>query len=303
MATVRSNFPELLERRVRRIFFKDYAMEPMRYPEIFNVVGSSKAFEDTIDIAGLGTLATKPEGTPISYKDPVQGTRKRVVHSTFALGFRVTMEMLQDDLFNVIRRMPSDLADATRDHQETLAWGLPNDAFAASTYTGLDGLGLCSTAHTSIHPEGSTQSNQLSPGVALSVTGLEDTLTAMRTTLSREGRYTPITPDVLLVAPANDHEAARLLESEFEPGTAENQINAVRSSRTGLRPVSVPYLTDTDAWFVLARKSQHSLTYYRRMALTFDRGTDSQTKDQLFDAVYRASVTFDDWRGVHGSAP
>jgi phage major head subunit gpT-like protein len=307
MATVRSNFDRLLEPGLREIYFKKYTMEPMRYTQVFNVMGSQRATEDVLQVAGLGTLATKPEGTPISYKDPVQGMRQRVVHSTFALGFRVTMEMMQDDLYNIINKMPADLGDATRHHQETLAWGVLNDAFDGNTHTVFDGSGtalsLCNTAHTSVHAEGVNQSNQANPGVALGVTALEAAMTNLRLTRSEEGRYTPIDPSVLLIHPDLDHEAHRLLDSEFEPGTSENQVNSMRSSRTGVSPMSVPYLTDTDAWFLLASKSQHSLKYYKRMPVTFSRGTDSQTKDALFDAMYRASVTVDDWRGVYGSQP
>jgi phage major head subunit gpT-like protein len=309
MATVRSNFAELLEPGLRKIFFKEFAMEPMRYPELFNVQSSSKAYEDTLDVAGLGVFATKPEGTPISYKDPVQGTKKRVVHSTYALGFRVTLEMMQDDQYAIINKMPADLGEAARQHQETLVWGLVNDGWTGATYTGLDGRALFYATHDDqtsaafAHPESSTQSNIAAPGVALSITGLEAAITAMRVTTSPEGRYTPITPSVLLIHPDNAHEAVRILQTEKEPFTNENQVNTMTSSRTGIRDLVVPYLTDTDAWSVYAVKSQHTLTVYKRMGLTFSRGTDSQTKDALYDGMYRMSVTFDDWRGTYGSAP
>jgi hypothetical protein len=125
----------------------------------------------------------------------------------------------------------------------------------------------------------------------------------MRTTTSPEGRYTPTTPSQLVTHPELSHEAARILESDREPFTDENQINTMRSSRTGIKDIAVPYLTDTDAWFLLSVKSQHTLTFYKRMGLTFSRGTDSQTKDALYDGMYRASVTFDEWRGTYGSAP
>ena len=127
MATYSANFPELLEKRLREVYFNRYNMEPKRYPQVFNVKKSSNAFEDAIKVSGLGTLTVKPEGQPIGYDDPVQGTRKRTVHTTYALGFRVTMEMQMDDLYGIIEQMPRDLADATIDHQENLANPPEND--------------------------------------------------------------------------------------------------------------------------------------------------------------------------------
>lgn len=302
MATFSSNHPELLETRLRLVYFKEFAMEPMMFTRVFNMERSSKAHEDTLEVSPLGTLVQKPEGTPISYDDPVSGTRKRVTHTTYALGFRVTMEMMDDDQYNIINRMPRDLADATRDHQENLAWGVLNDAFAGATHTGLDGLSLCNAAHPMLK-SGTTQSNVLTPGVALSQTGIEALLTRARLTQDHAGRQTPMKPQWLIIHPNDDHEAHRLLDSQFEPNTTENQVNAIRSSRTGIMPMSVPYLTDTDNWFLVAPKNRHTLIWYRRKPVAFDRSKDPQTKDMLFDVMYRASVTFDQWFGVWGSAP
>jgi phage major head subunit gpT-like protein len=306
MASFRAAFAELLEPRLRKVYFNQYKMEPLLYPMLANVISSKRAHEDTIKVSGLGVMTQKAEGTPISYTDPVQGARKRVVHVTYALGFRVTMEMQQDDLYNIIDKMPADLGDATKDHQENLFWGIFNDAFAGAVHTGLDTAALCTTAHVLLKPKPGgavSDSNQVSPGVALSVTGLETAITQMRLTLNESGRQTPIRPSKLVIHSNNAHEAFRLLETVTEPHTAENQLNSVATSRTGITPLDVPYLTDTDAWFIVAPKNQHSLIWYKRMGNTFSRGGDSQTKDALFDAMYRASVTFDDWRGVVGSAP
>jgi hypothetical protein len=302
MATFTANFAELLEPRLRRVYFNQYRMQPKLYAQVANVITSTRAHEDTIKVSGLSTLRAKGEGAPVPYDDPIQGTRKRVIHVTYALGFRVTMEMSMDDLYNVISRMPRDLADATIDHQENLFWGIFNDSFAGNTHTGLDALSLVNTAHPNLKA-GGNQSNQLAPAVALSVTGLEALLTRAKLMQSESGRFTPVTPSVLVIHPNNDHEAHRLLESEFEPGTSDNQVNTMRSSRTGVRPLSVPYISLTDAYWLIARKEQHSLLWYNRMGTTFSRGKDSQTKDGLYDVMYRASVTFDDWRGVWGSNP
>ena len=307
MATFTSTMPELLEPWVTEIFFNQYNRLPTIFDKIFTVASSTKAFEDTFQVAGVGTFLLKPEGTPISYDDPVQSARKRVVHSTYALGFRVTMEMMADDQHGIIKQMPADLGDSARDHKERLAHGLLNDAFAGATYTGLPdgggtGLALCTTAHILLKT-GATVSNSLSPAVALSVAGLESAITNYRLTLNETGRRINIQPKLVLTHPNEEFNAAQILDSTQEPFTADNQINAVSSSRMGISHMQSPYLTDTDAWFLMAAKSDHSLKWYNRMPVTFERGKDSQTKDAMFDSVYRASVTFDNWRGVVGSQP
>jgi len=299
MATYSANFPELLEKRLREVYFNRYMMQPKLYTQVFNVRTSTTAYEDAIKVSGLGSLTRKPEGQPIGYDDPVQGTRKRTVHTTYALGFRVTMEMMEDDLYGIIEQMPQDLADATTDHQENLAWGVFNDAFDGNTYTGLEGDELCQTAHALLKSS-STYDNELSPAVALSVAGLESIFTLADTLVNESGRYTPVKLSKLIIPPALRFDAQRLLETEYEPGTNENQINPMKSSRTGVSVLMSPYLTDTDAYFVVAEKSQHSLQWFNKKKVTFDRNKDAHTKDALFDVMYRAHVTFDDWRGVWG---
>ena len=305
MATFTTMLPELLEPWVTRIFFNEYSQIEVLYPKLFNTKKSSKAFEDTFKVSGLGTFVSKPEGTPVSYDDPVQSGRKRVVMQTFALGFRVTMEMMDDDQHSIISKMPQELGRSARDHQENLAWGLLNDAFTGTTYTGIpEGDGnrrsLINTGHIALK-SGTTQSNQLNPGVALSVAGIESAVTIFELSQDEQDRYIRIDPKSIVIHPSERFNAARYLESTQEPDTANNAINPV--NRLGVSIMRVPYLTDIDAWFMFASKAQHSLCWYDRMELTMSRNKDAQTKDSLFDAMYRAQVTFDDYRGVVGSQP
>jgi hypothetical protein len=306
MATFTTMLPELLEPWVTKIFFKEYLQIDLLYPQLFNVKKSTKAFEDTFKVSGLGTFASKAEGTPISYDDPVQSGRKRVVMITFALGFRVTMEMQEDDQHSIISQLPADLGGSARDHQENLAWGLLNDAFnLTGAYLGIpegDAVrrNLCSTSHVALK-SGSTQSNALNPGVALSVAGIEAAVTAFELSQDEQDRYIRIEPEMLVIHPSERFNAVRFLNSQQEPNTSNNAVNPINN--LGINVLRVPFLTTTANWFLFAKKSQHSLTWYNRMELTMSRNKDSQTKDSLFDAMYRAQITFDDWRGVVGSAP
>lgn len=305
MATFRGTLPEVFEARQAEILFKGYSMQETLYTRIFNVETSNKAYEDWFEVTGLGVFRLKPEGSPITYDDPVQGTRRRIVHNTSAMGYRVTMEAMEDAQYDVIDQQPKDMGEAAREHDEITAWTLFNSATDATNYPTGDGLALASTAHTIYKPKGATTtySNLASPGVALSVTGLEAALTSMLLTKSREDRFIPLTPSFLVVNPTQGHLAYQLLNTEKEVFTNENQVSTVSSSRTGIQPVLVPYITDTDDWALVSAKSQHKLCYYVRKKLTFSSSTDSQTKDRLFDAIKRNSVVAKTWQGTYFSRP
>lgn len=305
MAITTGSLPELYEPWVTDIFFNEHDQLEVLYTKVFTVKRSTRAFEDTFEIGGFGTFVLKPEGKPIAFDDPVQSLRKRVMMQTFGLGFRQTMEAMEDEQHNILSQMPKDLARSARDHKENLAWGVLNDAFAGAIYTGIpEGdsarRSLCNTGHIRLK-DGGTSSNRAS--VAFSVAGLEDAITNFRLTQDASGRRTPLRPAMVVHHPNDEFVVFQVLESTQEPYTADNQVNSVKASRLGLTSLSVPYLTDDDAWFLLSPKNEHSLKWYNRMELKFERNKDAATKDALYDGMYRAQVTFDGWRGVYGSAP
>ena len=256
MATFRGLAPETLEPFVNTIFFQEFEQAPVLYTQIFNNKPSSMAFVDEFSMAGLGRFVQKAEGTPAAFSDPVQGDRRRTLVLTFALGFRVTMEMREDEQHGIIAKMPGDLAMSARDSMERLAWGLINVAFTAADDTAPCGLPegdgarrtLFDTGHVPLRNPAATQSNRLNPGVALSTAGLESAMTIFRTQQSDEERFINCSPNVLLIHSENEWTAAQLMDSTHEIGSAENQINAVSSSRLGIKTVQSPHLTDTDAW-------------------------------------------------------
>jgi len=300
MATFSGAHAELLNPQLREAMFSEYAQIPLLYPNIFNVKKSSRAFEDVVKVSGLGPLTTKGEGQPVAFDDPISSARKRTVHTVYALGFRVTMEMLDDDLYGVMMQMPKDLGKSLRDHQETLAWGVFNTGFVATTHAIIGGGALF--ANQALLKSANTYDNALNPAVALSVTGIETMLTTARTMPDESGRFSQVQITNLIVPPDLEFEAARLLETERgEPGTDENQINTVNRNRIGVKVHVVPYLTSTTAWFMTAPKGQHSLNWFNRTMPRFSNSKDSTTKDSLFDVLYRGHVTADNWPGVWGS--
>ena len=301
MAMTRGTLPETLEPWVTEIFFNEYTRQDMMYPSVTKVTTSSKAFEDTFKVAGFGTFILKPEGTPISYDNAVQGPRRRVTHSTFALGYRVTEEMQDDEQHGIIGQMAADLADAGRNHQEQIFAQPWNTAGVATSFTTQDGLALISAAHVALKT-GTAISNAAVPAVALSHTGLESMMTQIRTMDDDTDRPLVLNPNLLIVHPDDEWEGQRLLESEFEINTSENQINVMKGSRTGLSLFPYRFLTDTNNWFI--QSSEHKVTVYMRKELTQDSPhTDAQTKDMLVDARWRGSIIPWDHFGINGSLP
>lgn len=303
-AFTRGLAPDVFEAREAQLFFKEYDAEPLYHTQLLNIMPSSKAYEDWFEVTGLGVFRLKTEGAPITYDVPVQGPRRRVVHSSFALGFAATKEALADAQYDVIDQQSTDLGAAGREHQDIFAFAAVDDFFTGTTYTTPDGLSVVNTAHTILKPKNpaaATTSNAISPGVALSITGLELGITQMRLTKTREDRFTNIRAKTLLIHPSKEHRAYELLQTEFKVDTNDNNKSTVATSRTGMMALSVPYLASEDDWFLFAEKSKHKFYWHSRQDMEFDSGKDFQTKNTMFDAYYRASVAVKDWRGIIGS--
>ncbi len=299
MATLSPQFFQLLEAEEKTVFFDEFSMIAKLYSEIFDTKTSTKAYEDRVRVARLGTFVMKPEGTPISYDDPAQGTQVRTVHQTFGLGWRATEEMMEDDQFSVMSQMSKDLGESAADHRERLAWSLVNDGFTGTTYTGLEGDVLFTTTHTLLKGAIGTvnRSNVISPAVALSQSGLESLLNLIHTSQSDEGRFIMLNPVKLVIHPNLAHTAHVLLNTEKKPFSADNDRNTVISTRLGLTALTVPYLSSTSNWFVFSAPGKNTLQWNERRPLSFFRSQDSDTRDQKFGATYRASVMWSEWRG------
>ncbi len=305
MTIMTANFPEAMETRAKEWFFRNFMMQPLMFPGLFSRRPSTKRFEDRIRAAGFGTFMEKGEGAPVAFDEPLEGQRRRTTHSVFGLGYRATWEAVEDDQWDILDQMPADLGDSARDHMERTAWALETSGYTTGAgFDGLDALSLYNTAHTSLRPGVGTQSNSLSPALALGVAGLEAAMNAARTTLSEEGRQLVVVLRKLLYHPNLQHTAYTLLNTEYRPGSSDNDRSTVVSTRSGITPVEdqgVPYLTSQTAWSVHSSGRKEGLLWYDRANLFFERGRDAVTFDQLHWAAYRAHAAVGEWRGHVGS--
>ena len=269
------------------------------WPEIFDKNTSNKAFEEEVGVTGYGLAQVKTEGASIAYDDMEQGFISRYTHITYALGFIITQEMFDDNLYSEIGlRRAQSLAFSIRQTKEVVAANVLNRAFNSS-YTGGDGLELCSAAH--LNKSGGTWANELSTAADLSDTALEQACIDIAGFTNDRGLTIKVLPKKLIIPPDLEFEAARILKSIQQPGTANNDINAIRVLGKIPQGYAVNhFLTDADAWF-LKTDVPDGMKLFQRKAMSFGTDNDFDTTNAKFKSSERYSVGWSDPRGVFGS--
>lgn len=305
MASVRPQWPDLLDPRFRKIYGDELKLLPQVGPSIFHVETSTRNIEKESSASGLSKLIRRSEGQAISYEDEVQGYDVTYTHVEDALGTSVSNALWEDDQFNVIKRKPANLAKAKIRTQEQMMADIFNYGFTAggggmSAFTSGDALALFSASHTR-EDGGATQSNTTTSD--LNEGSIETGMVTMAQTLDHKGQLFMSQADTLVVAPALEKEARILLESQLRVGTANNDVNPYQGK---LKLVVWKFLasvaggSDT-AWFLLD-SSLHQLNFFNRS----DRGLegpdwDFDTKTARWTVDVRHSVGYSGWRGIYGS--
>jgi len=298
MTTRTGNFSNLLAPGLRKIFFDYLKGRPPEFDKIFNVNSSTRNYEDDFEMSMLGgSFPQKPEGESIQYVDPKAGSTVRYTHKTFGMGFRVTEEMYEDDLYNKIKKMPSGLAKAQNNTIELQAIGVLDDAFTGATYTGFDTLALCHVSHTILYT-GGTYANKPTIDADLGLTTLQAAITNLEKTPDQDGVLAVVKPKWVIIAPDNKFIAREILRSEYKPYTSGNEINALLDEE--LKYFVSHYLSDTDAWFVQC--TTHDLNWFWRRKPRFDNSDDFDTGDAKYKGTHRSIQGFGDWRGIYGSS-
>lgn len=296
MTMVRGAFSNLLAPGYRKIVFETYKERPVEGRALVNSNTSSRAYEEDFPIAGFGTLLTKPEGASVSYQDALQGTAKRYTWSTYALGFRITQEMMEDDLYGIMgARMSKALGRSARNNLEIVMHAPYNNAFSTSYPGFVSGEALCSTTHAVMR--GGTIANRPATDVDFDLLALQAALEHFHGLTDESGLPIVYIPRMLVHSIGDYWIASQVLKSQYLPGGNQNDINQVANE--GITPHLSHYLTDADAWFVLA--DNHDVNYFDRRAATFTNSDDFHTGDALFKLTRRNGSGWGDWRGVYGS--
>lgn len=294
-----SNHPQALWPGINAWFGRMYANHKEQYTDLFDVKQSDKAYEKQVQITGFGVAPVKNQGSGTSYDSEVQGPTTNYNHLAYALGYIVTYEELQDDLYTEVSQTRSTaLAFSFRTTKERVAAGVLNRGFDTG-YAGGDGKPLFSATHP--NTSGGTYSNLLSTAADLSEAAIEDMVIQIMNATDDRGLNIAVMPKSLHVAPFNFFEATRILNSVYETGNANNDINAIKSLGTIPMGVKVNnYFTAPNSWFIKTNVP-NGLQLFERNALSFTQDNDFDTMNAKAKGYERYSVGWTDPRGCYGS--
>ena len=275
--------------------YNDY--KPQWTP-IFTKESSNKAWEEDVGLSGFGYAVVKPEGGGISYDTVAQGFTTRYSHVVYGLGFIVTREAYEDDQYGIVaKKRAKALARSMRLTKDVIAANILNRAFT-STYAGGDGKELCATDHPNV--TGGTWSNELAVPANLSEAALEQmNIDIMKFTDDR-GLKIAVRPNQLIIPPDLVFEAERILKTEGRVGTANNDLNALKTMGKVNKIVVNQYLTSTTAYF-LQTDVQDGLKYFERRADSFDMDNEFDTENAKYKATSRFSFGWTDPRCIYGT--
>ena len=299
MAISRAQLVKELEPGLNALFGLEYARYENEHAEIFSTESSDRAFEEEVMLSGFGGAPTKSEGSAVTFDTAAEVYTARYTNETIALAFALTEEAIVDNLYDRLSsRYTRALARSMAHTKQVKAASILNNAFDSS-FTGGDGLELCSTAHTL--QNGNTFRNEPSTAADLNETSLENALIDISDFVDERGLNVALR-GMKLIVPANlQFVADRLLESDLRPGTADNDVNAIRNMGMVPQGYAVnPFLTDTDAWFVLT-DAPNGLKHFQRTPIRTAMEGDFDTGNVRYKARERYSFGWSDPRGIYGS--
>jgi len=286
------DFAALITPETTQVLWEEYKRLPTEYDRIYNMLGSQRNFETDSQVVGFGLTPQKPEGTPVTFDNAVEGFSVTYDHISYGMGYRVTKEMFDDDLSGKIRQLPQGLGSSSKESIETESAKLFNNGF--TTNTGGNGDPLFSATQTL--KGGSTASNTLAVAADLSLTSLEDAIVAFEDTTDDRGLRINQRALTLVVPSGLRYTAKELIETSLKPNTSDNNINPVND--LDMRHMIWHYLDDAKAWFLLG--DRHFINFFWRQRPIFDSAMDFDTGDAKFKITYRFSTGHSDWRGVFG---
>jgi len=298
MAVGRGQFAALLKPDLYRVYLETGKERPLEYPEIFNVDDMPWSILDDRQIAGLGTLASMPEGEQFTLDQPIQGGTKQYEVENFGLGVEITYRMWKDDQYGVMREMIAELQRSSRNKQEVEAFSVLNNAFDTS-YTGFtSGESLCSTSHALLD-NSTTWANRPNPDVTFSVLAVQNSIIRFEGMVNERGMPRLFTPTNVLVSPASRFLAREILGSTGKPFTSDNEHNSLLQDDLGW--MICHYFTNSSQWFTIARKSEHDLNFFWRDHPIFDVFDDPWTKNAVATVYQAHTKGYGSPRGVDGS--
>lgn len=292
--------PKLLWPGVHTVWGQIYEAHPKEYEDLYQLDTSKKAYEQDVQVTGFGLATVKGQGAPVQFDSEQQGYVTTYTHVAYALGYIVTHEELMDNQYKeVATRRAKANAFSINQTIETVAALVYNDAFTGAYYKSSDGQPLISASHVQV--SGGTFSNRLSPDADLSEAALEDiNIQIMQMTMDR-GLKIAGQGESLHVAPSEFYNANRIMKSVLQNDTANNAINALKSTNALPRGIKLNhYFTSPQAWFIRTN-IPNGMTMFWREKPQFSQDNDWDTKNAKAATYMRFSLGNTDPRGIYGS--
>jgi hypothetical protein len=307
MAISRAQLLKELLPGLNALFGMEYARYGEEHKEIYETEKSERSFEEETKLAGFAAAPVKNEGAAIAYDNAQEAFTARYNHETIALGFSITEEAVEDNLYDSLSaRYTKSLARAMAYTKQVKAASVLNNGFNG-TYAGGDGVSLFgnNSGGTRVgHPliNGSVNYNSPTVGVDLNETSLENAVIQIAAWTDERGLLIAAKPTKMIIPPSLMFVAKRLLDTELRVATADNDINAIK--QMGAIPGGYTvnhFLTDVNAWFLMT-DVPNGLKHFERTALSTSMDGDFDTGNVRYKARERYSFGWSDPLGIWGSA-
>lgn len=298
MAISRAQMLKELLPGLNALFGLEYAKYEDEHKMIYETEGSERSFEEETKLSGFNAAPVKPEGSAISYDSAQESFTARYNHETIALGFSITEEAMEDNLYDSLSaRYTKALARAMAYTKQVKGAFTLNNGFGS--FESGDGVSLLNTAHPLVN--GGTNANRPSVAADLNETSLEDAVINIAAFTDERGLLIAARPRCLVVPPALQFVATRLLETELRVGTADNDLNAIRSNGSIPEGYKINhFLTDSNAFFIIT-DVPNGLKHFERVALSTSMDGDFDTGNVRYKARERYSFGVSDPLGIYGS--
>jgi hypothetical protein len=299
MAISRAQLLKELLPGLNALFGLEYARYGEEHKEIYETETSERSFEEETKLSGFSAAPVKNEGSAIAYDNAQEAFTARYTHVTIAQGFSLTEEAIEDNLYDSLSgRYTKALARSMAYTKQVRAASVLNTGFTAAV--GGDGQPLFSASHPLV--SGGTNSNIPATPADLNETSLEAAVIQISLWTDERGLLIASKPRKLIVPPALQFVATRLLETELRVGTADNDINAIKNNGSIPEGYTINhYLTDTNAWF-LCTDVPNGMKHFVRTPLQNSMDGDFDTGNVRYKARERYSFGFSDPLGMFGSA-
>ncbi len=293
--------PKALWPGIKAFFGQVYDEHQEEWPELYETDTSEKNYEEDVQITGFGLAPVKDQGAGVQYDSELQGYIARYTHIAYALGYIVTYEEMQDNLYvEISQRRVKALAFSMRQTEENVGAGPYNNAFSsAAANLGGDGVSLLSAVHP--NTSGGTWSNKLAVPANFSEAAVEDLTIQIMGATSDRGLLISLMPQSLHVARQNFYNANRVFKSVFQTNTANNNVNVVAA--LGVFPKGLHmnhYFSSSTAWFIKTNCPE-GMKHYDRQNIIFDQDNDFDTMNAKAKCYKRWSVGWTDPRGLFGT--